>query len=96
MSASKSTSSTVWLCWMQASKAQMKMIKNVSCLVELYKHLTTLRHSSYITVIGANSMPQSNTNPDYWMERLNSLMVSIASLPSKMLGTFGLKHEDEN
>lgn len=41
-------------------------------------------------------MPQSNTNPDYWMERLNSLMVSIAAVPSKILGTFGLKHEEKN
>lgn len=37
-----------------------------------------------------NRVAASTINPDYWMERLNSLMVSVASLPGKFLERLGM------
>ncbi|KAL9692090.1 hypothetical protein quinque_015792 [Culex quinquefasciatus] len=40
--------------------------------------------------MAGNRVAASTINPDYWMERLNSLMVSVASLPGKFLERLGM------
>lgn len=42
------------------------------------------------TAMAGNRVAASTINPDYWMERLNSLMVSVASLPGKFLERLGM------